>query len=50
MTDYLMDKDLPQDEVCYQLLSYFLGKYVSFLTSGISTSAHVRDTRLWMHE
>jgi len=24
MTDYLMDKDLPQDEVCYQLLSYFL--------------------------
>lgn len=24
MTDYLMDKDLPQDEVSYQLLCYFL--------------------------
>lgn len=24
MTDYLMDKDLPQDEVAHQLLSYFL--------------------------
>lgn len=24
MTDYLMDKDLPQDEVAYQLLCYFL--------------------------
>ena len=40
MTDYLMDKDLPQDEVCYQLLSYFLGKYATFRSFG---SPNVRD-------
>jgi len=49
MTDYLMDKDLPQDEVSYQLLCYFLvmlntvGHLVSWTLYNLAKHPSIHD-------